>query len=267
MKRMRKRVFEIVDVPAPNDRVSKIFGVFIFALIILNVLDVIFETTESGRNLQKYLKAFEVISVAIFTIEYILRIWSCTESPEYANSIRGRIRFALTPMLLVDLTAILPFYIPMLIPFDLRFLRILRLIRVFRVFKLARYVDDMRVMWNVLKDKKEELLVTLFVGAVFLFISSSLVYYAEHNAQPEAFSSIPVAIGWGVCSLTEVGYANIYPVTTLGKIMASAIAILGVGMIALPAGILASGFMEEISKRRTKTLKCPRCGEIISSDG
>jgi voltage-gated potassium channel len=267
MKKIGKRVFEIVDIPAPDDKTSKIFDVFIFTLIILNVISVIFETTELGKNLLKYFQLFEVISVAIFTIEYLLRIWSCIYSLEYDKPIRGRIKFALTPMLLVDLAAIIPFYIPMLIPFDLRFLRILRLIRVFRIFKLARYVDDMKVMWNVLKDKKEELFVTLFVGALFLFISSSLVYYAEHNAQPEAFTSIPVAIGWGVCSLTEVGYANIYPVTALGKILASAIAILGVGMFALPAGILASGFMEEITKPKTKEIKCPICGETIRLDG
>lgn len=264
MKIIRKRVFEIVDITAPADRTSKIFDIFIFSLIILNALAVILETTEWGGGYKSLFYGFELVSVAVFCAEYLLRVWSCVENPDYANSFKGRIRFAFSPMLLVDLAAILPFFIPLIIPFDLRFLRILRLIRIFRVFKLTRYVDDMKIMINVLKNKKEEIFITLFVGSMLLFISSSLMYYAENDAQPENFSSIPNTMWWGVCTLTTVDYGdNIYPVTTLGKFIGSAIAVLGVGLFALPAGILASGFMEEIDKNKAKSSACPHCGKEI----
>lgn len=262
MKKLKKRIYELFDVPAPDDRASKLFDVLIFCLIILNVAAVIFETTEYAEGLLSYFRAFEFVSVVVFTIEYVLRIWSITENTDYERPITGRLGYAFTPMLLFDLAAILPFYLPMIIPIDLRFLRILRLVRVFRVFKLARYVDDLQIMIKVLKDKREELFITLFVGFILLLIASSMMFYAENEAQPDAFSSIPAAMWWGVCTMTTVGYGDIAPVTTLGRFIASFVAVMGIGMFALPAGILGSGFMEEFSKRgETKT--CPHCGKEI----
>jgi voltage-gated potassium channel len=259
--KIKKRVFEIVEVPAPEDQLSKVFDVFIFSLIILNVLAVILETTDWGELQKPFFKYFEIVSVAIFSVEYVLRVWSCTENTEYESPVKGRIRFALTPFLLIDLAAILPSLLPMFIPIDLRFMRMFRLFRIFRILKLARYVDEIKMFYNVFVNKKEEFFITLFVGSMLLILSSCLMYFAEHTTQPDSFSSIPASIWW--IGGTLIGYGDIYPVTILGKLLVLIIAILGIGMIALPAGILASGLMEEINKRKNNSIICPHCGKDI----
>lgn len=201
--------------------------------------------------------------MATFTIEYLLRLWSCTVDSRFRNPVLGRIRFALRPLLIIDLVAILPFYLPIIIPFDLRFLRALRLIRILRMLKMGRYSESLRLFASVLKSKKEELVIAVFVTFILLIVSSSLMYFVENEAQPENFSSIPDAMWWGVATMTTVGYGDVYPVTPVGRFLGAIIAILGIGMFALPAGILASGFVEEIQKRRTGHIRCPYCGKNI----
>jgi voltage-gated potassium channel len=263
-KKIRRHVFEILEVSKAGNLPSKIFDIFIITLISLNILAVIMETVESLMfRWGKFFEIFEIISVVIFTVEYLLRLWSCTSDRQYSKRIRGRIRFAFTPLAIIDLIAILPFYLPMLIGVDLRFVRALRLFRIFRVFKFGRYSQSLRSMANVLRAKKEELIITGFTIFIMLIVVSSLMYYFEHEAQPEAFSSIPAAMWWGVASLTTVGYGDIYPVTAVGKFLAGVIAVLGIGLFALPAGIIASGFIEEFQKKRGKQTICPHCGKVI----
>ena len=164
-----------------------------------------------------------------------------------------------------DLIAILPFYLPMIMLIDLRFVRVLRLFRLLRVFKLGRYSESLRTLANVLKRKKEELFITIFVVMILLIIASSLMYFIENEAQPEIFSSIPSAMWWGVATLTTVGYGDAYPVTPVGKLLGAVIALLGIGMFALPTGILGSGFVEEMQRKREKRKICPNCGKEIET--
>ncbi len=260
----KRRLFEIMEMASPGDVPSRVFDVSISALIFLNVVSVILETVKSlSVKYNEYFWEFEVFSVVIFTIEYILRLWSCNSSRRYKGVIVGRIRFALTPLAIVDLLAILPFYLPMLIPIDLRFLRALRFFRLFRIFKVGRYSRAFRTFGNVFKEKKEELFVAIFTVLILLVIASSLMYFVENEAQPNVFSSIPSAMWWGVATLTTVGYGDVYPVTPMGKFLGAIIALLGIGIFALPAGILASGFSEEISKRENREKICPHCGKRI----
>ncbi|HEX5706686.1 MAG TPA: ion transporter [Pyrinomonadaceae bacterium] len=268
-ERLKRRVYEIVECPTRKEDgrgALDYFDFFIMALIVTNVIAVMVETVRwAAEDYARPLRAFEIFSVVVFSAEYLLRLWSCTADPRYAGAVRGRIRFALTPMALIDLLAIAPFYLEF-ITFDLRFIRSLRLFRLFRVFKLARYSASMRTLANVLHAKKEELLVTLFVVIVMLVFSSSVMYFAENEAQPDKFDSIPASMWWGVATLTTVGYGDVYPTTPLGKVFGAVIAILGVGIFALPTGILASGFAEELRKdreRATVTL-CPHCGRDIN---
>jgi voltage-gated potassium channel len=198
----------------------------------------------------------------IFTVEYILRLWTCTINIRFKKPVIGRLGFAATPMSIIDLMAILPFYMPMLI-FDLRFVRVLRLFRLFRLFKLGRYSESLKKFGNVLKSKREELGITVFIVTMLLIFASSVMYHFENEAQPVAFSSIPKAMWWSVATLTTVGYGDVYPVTNIGKLFGSIIAILGVGMVALPAGILASGFAEEIKNKEKGQIICPHCGKNI----
>ena len=244
----KQRLQEILEPAHDGDRTSRVFDIFIMSLISLNVVAVILETVEEIRqSLGAFLLVFEIGSVAIFTIEYLLRIWSCTVHRSFAAPVTGRLRYAMRPMLLIDLLAILPAYLTVL-PIDLRFLRALRLLRIFRLLRLHRYSVALQILSGVIVAKKEELTIALSSLLMLLLISSSLMYYADHNAQPEAFSSIPATMWWSVATLTTVGYGDMYPSTAIGKVLAGVIAILGIGMFALPAGILGGAFAERAAR-------------------
>jgi len=257
-------MYAIVEVVSHEDFITRkldIFDIFIIVLIILNILAVILETVQSIYSSAPHLfRSFEIFSVIVFTIEYALRVWTCTVNEEYKRPISGRIRFILSPIALIDLFAFLPFYIPMIIPLDLRFLRAFRLLRLIRVLKIGRYSEAVRLFGRVLNAKKAELFTAIFVIFVLLIVSSSLLYYVEHGAQPDKFSSIPEAMWWGVVTLTTVGYGDIYPITPFGKFLASIISLLGIGLFAMPAGILSAGFVEEIKTKKLERDKCPHCG-------
>jgi voltage-gated potassium channel len=280
---MRRRTWEVVSVADPGDTASLYFDVFIMALIALNVVVVIVGTVpwiEAGFS--ELLWTFELVSVGVFSIEYGARVWAAVEDERYARPVVGRLRFARSPMAVIDFLAVAPFYLPFF-GVDLRFLRSLRLLRIFRIAKLGRYVPAFYSLRNVIVRKKEELILSFSVLALLLVFAASLMYYAEHAAQPEAFSSIPATMWWAVATLTTVGYGDVYPITTIGRILASASAILGVGLFALPAGILASGLQEEwaVLKERQRMLgatvdlaeaddaktpppgHCPHCGRPL----
>ena len=262
---VRKRVYEILAVAADGDKISRIFDISILALIALNVLALILETVEPIYNAapQAFI-CFEIISVAIFTMEYILRLWSCVQNAKYRSPITGRLRYAVRPMLLVDLIAVLPFYLPW-VGVDLRFVRSIRMFRLFRIAKVARYSKAVKTIASVIRAKRAELMVTLFVLVLVLILASSMMYFAEHEAQPETFSSIPAAMWWAVATLTTVGYGDVYPVTAIGKFIGCIIAITGIGMFALPTGILGAAFAEEVQRQKTEpqTVICPHCGEEV----
>ena len=259
-----QRTYEILE-GTTNDKITKIFQIFIISLITVNVLVVIIETEESVLDEYGYLfTPFEVFSIIIFTAEYIGRIVVCKLNPKYNNSRFGIIRFLFTPMMLVDLAAILPFFLPFVVA-DVRFIRIIRLLRLFRLFKLARYSDPMQTLGNVFKSKAGDLAVAFFILFIVLIFASSLMYYAENEAQPELFSSIPSSMWWGVITLTTIGYGDVYPVTIAGKVIGAGVAILGIAVYAIPTGIMASAFTEELRKQRTQNKNtCPHCGKDIS---
>jgi voltage-gated potassium channel len=171
-----------------------------------------------------------------------------------------------SPGALIDLLAILPFYIHTIIGLDLRALRILRLLRFFRLFRLTAYMKATKVVANVFRSKFNELMIALVLTVFLLIIAACLLYFAEHDAQPEKFSSIPATLWWAIVSLTTVGYGDMYPVTILGKVFTGMILLAGVAMLALPAGIITSGFLEEIRKvRKPRTFKCPNCGKSFET--
>jgi voltage-gated potassium channel len=263
--RLKSRVYEIVEVARPGDRLSLYFDVFILSLIALNVVALILQSMNSiYQRCPVFFDVFETVSVVIFTGEYLLRIWSCTEDPKYAAPVQGRLRFALTPFALVDLAAVLPFWLPF-VGVDLRSLRAVRLLRVVRVLKVGRYSSVVQTFARVLGKKKEELLATIFLMMLLLVMASSLMYFAENDAQPDRFSSIPATMWWGIATLTTVGYGDLYPVTSSGKAIASLIAVLGIAMFALPAGILGAAFSEEFQEQRRTARTCPHCGRELPS--
>ena len=261
--RILVRSYEILE-GTTSDKIARGFQIFMMTLISLNVLMVIIETEdELARTYGSFFYTFEVFSVIIFTIEYAGRILVCKQNPQFQNSKMGRIRFIVTPMMLVDLAAILPFFLPFVIT-DVRFVRIIRLLRLFRLFKLARYSEPMQTLAEVLKAKIGDLSVAFFILFIVLIFASSLMYHVEHKAQPEVFSSIPASMWWGIVTLTTIGYGDVYPITVAGKLVAAGIAVLGIAVYAIPTGIMASAFTEEIRKKRQKPKKCPHCGKEFS---
>ncbi len=254
---VRRKVYLLLD-PEKGDTVwDRLTNAFIVALILLNTSAVILETVPGIYQPNKTLfENFERFSVVVFTIEYLLRLWTFTERNQRFW------RFFFSPSSLVDLIAILPFYLP-LFGFDLRAVRLLRLFRMVRFFKLGRYTKASATIRKVFLSKKEELVLSLFITFFLIIIASCLMYFTENEAQPAKFSSIPETMWWSVATLTTVGYGDVYPVTALGKTLAACIAILGIGMFALPAGILASGFSEEFKQVKPKSI-CPHCGQDLN---
>lgn len=258
VRRARSWVHGLFEVGA-GGRVGWYVDYVIMLLIVANVISVMLETVDPLYNTfthQFFL--FEALSVLVFSVEYIGRLWSATEHPKYRHPVMGRLRYAASPYMIIDLLAILPFFFGAF--FDLRFLRALRLLRFFRLLKLARYTASIQFFVKAVKLKREELVITSFVGVILLLVASSLMYFAERAAQPDVFSSIPEALWWGVITLTTVGYGDVYPVTPLGKMLGATVAVIGIGLFALPASILASGFIEAA---RSEMIQCPHCGEDI----
>ncbi|MCQ8902754.1 MAG: ion transporter [Methanothrix sp.] len=258
---IKHRVYRLLE---PGDGEGRCFDIFIICLIVLNVTAVILETVWwINARFEHLFDAFEIFSVAVFTLEYILRVWSCTADPRFSDPIRGRFRFMRTPLAVVDLLAFLPFYFPFVLP-DMRVLRAVRIFRLLRVMKLARYTESVDLFIDVLRMKKDELVLVLVSLMILLLVSSTLMYEVEHDAQPYKFSSIPAAMWWGLVTLATVGYGDIFPVTPAGKLIGSVVVMLGIGLFALPAGIIASGFSEAIQRRREREeMVCPHCGKPI----
>ncbi|MDQ1329517.1 MAG: Ion transporter [Candidatus Poribacteria bacterium] len=264
INRIKTRLYNILEANPDGGLPGRLFGIFIIALISLNVTAVIVETVEKIYKINPtFFHDFDKISVLIFTVEYVLRLWSCTSNSRFQKPIKGRIRFIFTPLAIVDLVSILPFYLPMVVLLDLRDIRALRIFRIFRLLKIGRYFESLKIIGTVFMKKKEELAITLLIVLVLLIIVSSLMYFVEYQAQPNTFSSIPMAMWWGVAALTTVGYGDVYPITPLGKFFGAIIAFLGIGIFALPTGILGAGFVEEIQDRKNISKVCPHCGKEI----
>lgn len=268
--RARKHIYDLLLSPAIDTRAEYWMRVGIAVLIFVNVLIVILETVpEVHAACDQFFQVIEVFSVAVFAVEYVLRLWAIVEEPGFRHPWWGRVRYFFTFFALIDLFAILPFFLPHLISADLLIVRALRLFRLIRVLKLGRYSTSFEMMARVLRKKREEMFSSMFVLVIILIISSSMMYFIEHEAQPKAFPNIPAALWWGVATLTTIGYGDIYPITALGKVFAAISAILSVGIVALPSGIIVTGFIEEMQSRLVKKetppqpRQCPHCGRLV----
>ena len=277
MGRIKTRIHEIVETPREGDRASFFFDACLISMIFLSIAGLVLASVNS--ILEEYflvIVGIELLTGVVFTIEYVLRIWSCTADKEYDRPITGRIRYALGLFQIIDLVALLPYYLSLFFPFNMEFLRVLRLLR---LIKLGKYSKSFSLMVKVIDRDKQSLLSALSVLLIILIIASSLMFYAEHDAQPEVYSSIPAAMWWGLITLATVGYGDMVPITPLGKILGGIMALIGIGVFALPAGIIASGFTavlkEEEEKKKGKRNKgknatpdptvevCPHCGREI----
>lgn len=267
IKNIKKRTFDIIQVAHDNDIISKTFDIFIISLIIINVALVIADTFSVSEMAKSIFYIIEVVSVCVFTIEYILRLWTADLFFSDVSATKSRFKFIFSFMALIDLFAILPFYIPFIIPIDLRVLRTLRIVRLLRLFKVNRYTTALSTIGDVFKKKASQLFSSMFVVSLLMIITSVLMYNVEGTAQPDKFQNAFSGLWWAVATLTTVGYGDIYPITTVGKILSAIIALLGIGLVAVPTGIISAGFMEHISKNKHEQTNqqhyCPYCGKKI----
>lgn len=266
---VKAKVHSLLHPEYGDTKLDKTINAIIIVLIILNVIAVMLETVPSiHEEYMKFFEVFDLVSVIIFTVEYVFRVWSSNHETKYRHSFHGRLKYMLTPGALIDLVAILPYYLHAVVGLDLRVLRILRLFRFLRLFRLTAYMKSAKIVRNVFVSKASDLKLSLLLILFLIIISASLVYFAEHNAQPDLFSSIPKTFWWAVVTVTTVGYGDMIPVTMAGQLLTGVIALAGIALFALPAGIITAGFLEETRKiRQSKGSFCPHCGESLENNG
>jgi voltage-gated potassium channel len=268
-EKIKRKVYEIIRGDQENYISSRVFEIFIVSIIIINVI-LVFLDTFSGfpQETKSIFSHIELVSIVIFSIEYLLRIWTANYIYPELNPAKARIRYLVSFMAIVDLLAVLPFYIPFIIPVDLRVLRVIRLFRIVRILKINHYTKALSNVGKVLKAKGVQLISSFFVVLILMVIASVLMFNIENEAQPTVFENAFSGLWWAVATFTTVGYGDIYPITVLGKILSSVISILGIGLVAVPTGIISAGFVEQMEEERLENCKekcyCPYCGEKIN---
>lgn len=247
----QKRAFEIIEKGQVDDTASRFCDIFLFALIVINLVAVCLETVDAlYEQYQQIFAIIEVVSVVIFSIEYAVRIWSCAAAPDgkQVGATAKRLGYIFSFTGLVDLLAILPSIIPLFFGgVDLRWLRILRLMR---LLKFSHYSSALEDLISAVRHEQRSFAATLYLFVLALLLSSSLIYVVEHDVQPQHFGSIPQAMWWSMVTLTTVGYGDIVPMTVFGKLIATLTALMGVCVVALLTGIVATGFTNQVAMRR-----------------
>jgi len=222
---------------------NKILDRIVYGLIIASIIGIVAETHDISDNARHLLGLFETVTYIAFSIEYIYRILQARKG-------LGVQSYALSFFGIIDLLAILPFFLPFIIAVDARAIRVLRLLRLVNVIKIGRHNRAINTLIKVIRSVRTEVAVTLFASIVVVVFAGILMYYAEHQTQPEVFTNMSQSIWWAVATLTTIGYGDIYPVTALGKIIASSLAFVGVGLVAIPAGLISAAYVDEINSQK-----------------
>jgi voltage-gated potassium channel len=249
---LRQKLALLLEGSGSYHRYGHVLDIALISLILLNVIAIVLESVPSiAKAYYTEFLMIEIGSVAIFTFEYLLRVWACVDKKKYrelnTSNTKKRLRYLISPLALIDLIAIVPSLLMFIFPLDLRFLRVLRLLR---VFKLTRYSKAMQLLLNAFKNESSSLLAAFFIMAVMLILASCGVYLLEHDIQPDKLGSIPDAMWWAMATLTTVGYGDVVPITPVGKLFGAMITLISMGMVAIPTGLLASSFSEQMRKRR-----------------
>ncbi len=275
-KKIKQRTHEILEVAGPNDIASRVVDIILMCLILINVVLIIADTFELPPSAVKIGRVVETVSVVVFTVEYLLRLWVAELSYPELPPFRARLRYIRSFAALIDLISLLPSFIGFMSA-NFMVLRMLRVLRLLRAFKLSRYTHALRDIGEVFRKKAGQLISSTLVVSFLMVISSVLMYDAEHEAQPEVFDNALSGLWWAIATVTTVGYGDIYPVTAIGRVMSSVIALLGIGFVAVPTGIITAGFSEQITQMRAEEEKaskasdtsgdekkyCPYCGHKL----
>ena len=246
--RIKQAIYRQLDFEAVHNNGLTLTSKIIIFLIAFSCLVIILESEDHVRDGNEQLFLYlEYFFISIFTVEYLFRLWACTENPKYSNGLKGRLRYIVTPSALFDLLAIAP---ALFLSFgtDAFLLRFIRLLRLLRIAKLGRFSQASQYLIEAVKLRQYELYLSLAVAGILLIVSSTLLYLFEAETQPDVFGSIPRAMWWSLVTLTTIGYGDVVPVTIPGRFFAGMTGIMGIGLIAMPTGILASAFSDVIQK-------------------
>lgn len=245
---LRKFVYNNLHNEDYETKFSRAINYFLILLIIGNAAAVLLESVNDlYQSYAAFFDFFEYFSIFIFSFEYLLRFWSVAEENPFYSAWNNRLNWVKSGAAIIDLFAILPAYINFWVPIDLRFLRILRLMR---LLKLTRYFVSLQILLRVIEREKGSFQAVLFILSIMIVMAAACIYVVESKAQPDVFTSIPASMWWAVVTLTTVGYGDVTPITPLGRFLGALITILGVGLAALPAGILATGLTYELEQRK-----------------
>lgn len=244
MNSRKKRTFDIIQIGYAGDIPSKAFDIVITLAILANLFIAIFDTFEQADPYKDILHIVELITVVGFTVEYVLRVWTAEYLYPNAGKFESKIKYILSFGGIIDLLSFLPTYLPVFFPAGAVAFRMFRVIRILRLFRVNAYYDAFNVIVDVIKRKKDQIFSSVFIIVLLIIASSLCMYSLEHEAQPEVFKDAFSGIWWSVSTLLTVGYGDIYPITTAGQVFSIVITFLGVGMVAIPTGILSAGFVE-----------------------
>ena len=246
----RKRVFTIIQVGNLSDFPSRAYDISLVIAVAVNIFIAIFDTFPQADPYEGIIWAVECVTVVFFAADYVLRVWTADYLYEGISPVRARFKFIFSWAGLVDLLSCLPF----LVSSGGGALRMFRIIRILRVFRIHHYADPLRVIGDVIKKKQGQLLSSIFIVFILMVAASLMMYNLEHEAQPEAFANAFSGFWWAANTLLTVGYGDIVPVTLAGKVCGTLLTFLGVGIVAIPTGILSAGFMEQVSIVREKAV-------------
>ena len=265
-RKIKSRVHEVIEPAADGDTLSRVVDIIIIGLIVINTIMVIVDTFDIPKSVRTVMNVVETVSVIVFTIEYIVRVWTADLSRPDIGPMKSRVKYVFSFQAIIDLVALLPFYLPFLFPVNLVVLRVFRVFRLLRLFKVNRYTHALATIGAVFRNKANQLISSMLVVALLMVIASVLMYNVEHDVQPEVFDNALSGLWWAVATLTTVGYGDIYPITPFGKILSAVIALLGIGLVAVPTGIITSGFSEQIEHSSDDDEKqyCPFCGKKLN---
>ena len=261
----KKRIFTIIQIGSIDDIPSRTYDIALMFAVALNIFIAIFETfPQSGRYLDG-LRVAEGITVLFFTVDYILRIWTASYLYKGVTAARARRKFIFSWAGIVDFLSCVPYYLPFFFPSGAVALRMFRIIRILRIFRIHHYSDPLQVIGRVLKKKKGQLMSSIFIVLILMIAASLMMYSLEHRAQPEVFDNAFSGFWWAINTLLTVGYGDIVPITFAGKICGAIMTFLGVGMVAIPTGILSAGFVEQMTPKpkEKEAHYCPNCGHKL----
>ena len=245
----RKRLFEIIEIGLPGDVASQVYDVFNILSIVINlVVSVMYTFDDLHAKFGPWLVTIEAVTVAFFAADFAMRLWTAKFLRPSLTEPRAVLRYIFSFSGLVDLLSFLPYYLPVFFPSGAVAFRMFRVARVFRLFRVNAYYDSLGVITQVISSKRQQLFSSVFILLVLMLASSLCMYSLEHDAQPEVFSNAFSGIWWSVSTLLTIGYGDIYPVTTMGKIFSIFITFLGVGMVAIPTGIISAGFVDQYTR-------------------